>query len=81
MLGSHKSSITALAWSPNGTKLFSGDERGKIIQSNLDFDKVKVDGQNDPSRTRPIVSTTDSSCTFVFRVHVTPASYWRNCLL
>lgn len=39
VLGSHKSSITALAWSPNGTKLFSGDERGKIIQSNLDFDK------------------------------------------
>ncbi|KAM3919107.1 tectonin beta-propeller repeat-containing protein 2 isoform 1-T2 [Leptodactylus fuscus] len=39
VLGSHKSSITSLAWSPNGMKLFSGDERGKIIQSNLDFDK------------------------------------------
>ncbi|XP_075700370.1 tectonin beta-propeller repeat-containing protein 2 [Rhinoderma darwinii] len=39
VLGSHKSSITALAWSPNGMKLFSGDERGKIIQSDLDFDQ------------------------------------------
>lgn len=39
VLGIHKSSITALAWSPNGMKLFSGDNRGKIIQSNLDFDK------------------------------------------
>ncbi|XP_044128022.1 tectonin beta-propeller repeat-containing protein 2-like [Bufo gargarizans] len=39
VLGTHKSSITTLAWSPNGMKLFSGDERGKIIQSNLDFDK------------------------------------------
>ncbi|KAM9294313.1 tectonin beta-propeller repeat-containing protein 2 [Gastrophryne carolinensis] len=39
VLGVHKSSITALAWSPNGMKLFSGDNRGKIIQSNLDFDK------------------------------------------
>ncbi|KAM4014366.1 tectonin beta-propeller repeat-containing protein 2 isoform 1-T2 [Anomaloglossus baeobatrachus] len=43
VLGSHKSSITALAWSPNGMKLFSGDERGKIIQSNLDFDKGTCD--------------------------------------
>ncbi|XP_072285041.1 tectonin beta-propeller repeat-containing protein 2 isoform X2 [Pyxicephalus adspersus] len=39
VLGIHKSSITALAWSPNGMKLFSGDNRGKIIQSDLDFDK------------------------------------------
>ncbi|XP_068110732.1 tectonin beta-propeller repeat-containing protein 2 [Hyperolius riggenbachi] len=39
VLGVHKSSITALAWSPNGMKLFSGDNRGKIIQSDLDFDK------------------------------------------
>ncbi|XP_004917231.1 tectonin beta-propeller repeat-containing protein 2 isoform X2 [Xenopus tropicalis] len=39
VLGIHKSNITALAWSPNGMKLFSGDDRGKIIQSDLDFDK------------------------------------------
>ncbi|XP_073494489.1 tectonin beta-propeller repeat-containing protein 2 isoform X2 [Phyllobates terribilis] len=43
VLGGHKCSITALAWSPNGMKLFSGDERGKIIQSNLDFDKGTCD--------------------------------------
>ncbi|NP_001084519.1 tectonin beta-propeller repeat containing 2 L homeolog [Xenopus laevis] len=39
VLGVHKSNINALAWSPNGMKLFSGDDRGKIIQSDLDFDK------------------------------------------
>ncbi|XP_075048735.1 tectonin beta-propeller repeat-containing protein 2 isoform X2 [Mixophyes fleayi] len=39
VLGNHKSGITALAWSPNGMKLFSGDDRGKIIQADLDFDK------------------------------------------
>ncbi|KAM8921078.1 tectonin beta-propeller repeat-containing protein 2 [Pelodytes ibericus] len=39
VLGIHKSSITALAWSPNGMKLFSGDDRGKIVQSDLDLDK------------------------------------------
>ncbi|KAM4690537.1 tectonin beta-propeller repeat-containing protein 2 [Rhinophrynus dorsalis] len=39
VLGIHKSNITALAWSPNGMKLFSGDDKGKIIQSDLDFDK------------------------------------------
>ncbi|KAH0620351.1 hypothetical protein JD844_020676 [Phrynosoma platyrhinos] len=38
--GFHKSSITALAWSPNGMKLFSGDDRGKIVYSALDLDKV-----------------------------------------
>ncbi|KAM6461321.1 tectonin beta-propeller repeat-containing protein 2 isoform 1-T4 [Liasis olivaceus] len=37
--GFHKSSITALAWSPNGMKLFSGDERGKIVYSALDLDQ------------------------------------------
>lgn len=39
--GIHKSSITALAWSPNGMKLFSGDDRGKIVYSALDLDHVK----------------------------------------
>ncbi|XP_013929007.1 PREDICTED: tectonin beta-propeller repeat-containing protein 2 [Thamnophis sirtalis] len=37
--GFHKSSITALAWSPNGMKLFSGDDRGKIVYSALDLDQ------------------------------------------
>nr|XP_020649277.1 tectonin beta-propeller repeat-containing protein 2 isoform X3 [Pogona vitticeps] len=37
--GFHKSSITALVWSPNGMKLFSGDDRGKIVYSALDFDQ------------------------------------------
>ncbi|XP_007444273.1 tectonin beta-propeller repeat-containing protein 2-like [Python bivittatus] len=37
--GFHKSSITALAWSPNGMKLYSGDERGKIVYSALDLDQ------------------------------------------
>nr|XP_009935141.1 PREDICTED: tectonin beta-propeller repeat-containing protein 2 [Opisthocomus hoazin] len=36
--GIHKSSITALAWSPNGMKLFSGDDKGKIVYSALDLD-------------------------------------------
>lgn len=40
MSGFHKSSITALAWSPNGMKLFSGDDRGKIVYSALDLDQV-----------------------------------------
>ncbi|XP_034623829.1 tectonin beta-propeller repeat-containing protein 2 isoform X5 [Trachemys scripta elegans] len=37
--GIHKSSITALAWSPNGMKLFSGDDKGKIVYSGLDLDQ------------------------------------------
>uniref|UniRef100_A0A8C8SAY5 Tectonin beta-propeller repeat containing 2 n=1 Tax=Pelusios castaneus TaxID=367368 RepID=A0A8C8SAY5_9SAUR len=37
--GIHKNSITALAWSPNGMKLFSGDDNGKIVYSALDLDQ------------------------------------------
>lgn len=37
--GAHRNSITALAWSPNGMKLFSGDDRGKIVYSSLDLDQ------------------------------------------
>nr|XP_024644223.1 tectonin beta-propeller repeat-containing protein 2 [Macaca nemestrina] len=40
--GIHKNSITALAWSPNGMKLFSGDDKGKIVYSSLDLDQVKL---------------------------------------
>ncbi|KAM5337362.1 tectonin beta-propeller repeat-containing protein 2 isoform 3-T3 [Glossophaga mutica] len=37
--GIHRSGITALAWSPNGMKLFSGDGRGKVVYSSLDLDQ------------------------------------------
>ncbi|KAJ6661900.1 hypothetical protein lerEdw1_013071 [Lerista edwardsae] len=40
--GIHKSSITALAWSPNGMKLFSGDDKGKIVYSALDLDQMMI---------------------------------------
>ncbi|XP_054423717.1 tectonin beta-propeller repeat-containing protein 2 [Pteronotus mesoamericanus] len=39
VMGVHRSSITALAWSPNGMKLFSGDDKGKIVYSSLDLDQ------------------------------------------
>lgn len=38
VVGIHRSSITALAWSPNGMKLYSGDEKGKIVYSAIDLD-------------------------------------------
>ncbi|XP_038599220.1 tectonin beta-propeller repeat-containing protein 2 [Tachyglossus aculeatus] len=39
VVGIHKSSVSALAWSPNGMKLFSGDDKGKIVYSSLDLDQ------------------------------------------
>ena len=40
MVGLHKSPVTALTWSPNGMKLFSGDDKGKVVYSALDLDQV-----------------------------------------
>ncbi|KAJ8377532.1 hypothetical protein AAFF_G00256280 [Aldrovandia affinis] len=39
MVGLHKSTITALTWSPNGMKLFSGDDKGKVVYSAVDLDQ------------------------------------------
>lgn len=37
MVDMHKNPITALEWSKNGMKLFSGDKTGSIILTELDF--------------------------------------------
>ncbi|KAJ7990937.1 hypothetical protein DPEC_G00292060 [Dallia pectoralis] len=39
VVGFHKSPVTALAWSANGMKLFSGDEKGRVVYSALDLDQ------------------------------------------
>ncbi|XP_039993388.1 tectonin beta-propeller repeat-containing protein 2 [Xiphias gladius] len=39
VVGLHKGSVTSLAWSTNGMKLFSGDDKGRIIFSTLDLDQ------------------------------------------
>uniref|UniRef100_A0A8D0C9G2 Tectonin beta-propeller repeat containing 2 n=1 Tax=Scleropages formosus TaxID=113540 RepID=A0A8D0C9G2_SCLFO len=39
VVGLHKSTVTALAWSANGMKLFSGDDKGKIVYSAVDLDQ------------------------------------------
>ncbi|KAI1895016.1 hypothetical protein AGOR_G00101930 [Albula goreensis] len=39
VVGLHKSTVTALAWSPNGMKLFSGDDKGKVVYSAVDLDQ------------------------------------------
>ncbi|XP_043998671.1 tectonin beta-propeller repeat-containing protein 2 isoform X1 [Gambusia affinis] len=35
----HKGSVTSLTWSANGMKLFSGDDKGRIVFSALDLDQ------------------------------------------
>ncbi|XP_026164144.1 tectonin beta-propeller repeat-containing protein 2 isoform X2 [Mastacembelus armatus] len=39
VVGLHKGSVTSLAWSTNGMKLFSGDDKGRVIFSALDLDQ------------------------------------------
>ncbi|XP_010891212.4 tectonin beta-propeller repeat-containing protein 2 isoform X2 [Esox lucius] len=39
VVGFHKSPVTALAWSANGMKLFSGDDKGKVVYSAVDLDQ------------------------------------------
>ena len=42
MLGLHKSTVTCLAWSTNGAKLFSGDDKGRVVFTALELDKVQL---------------------------------------
>uniref|UniRef100_A0A673ID58 Tectonin beta-propeller repeat containing 2 n=1 Tax=Sinocyclocheilus rhinocerous TaxID=307959 RepID=A0A673ID58_9TELE len=42
VVGLHKSTITALAWSANGMKLFSGDDKGRVVYSSVDLDQVSL---------------------------------------
>lgn len=37
----HKSKITALEWSTNGMKLFSGDSNGLVIYTEMDYCSVR----------------------------------------
>ncbi|XP_076604722.1 tectonin beta-propeller repeat-containing protein 2 [Chaetodon auriga] len=39
VVGLHKGSVTSLAWSTNGMKLFSGDDKGRVVFSSLDLDQ------------------------------------------
>ncbi|XP_030575048.1 tectonin beta-propeller repeat-containing protein 2 isoform X2 [Archocentrus centrarchus] len=39
VIGLHKGSVTALAWSTNGMKLFSGDDKGRVVFTSLDLDQ------------------------------------------
>nr|XP_057946209.1 tectonin beta-propeller repeat-containing protein 2-like isoform X1 [Doryrhamphus excisus]XP_057946210.1 tectonin beta-propeller repeat-containing protein 2-like isoform X1 [Doryrhamphus excisus] len=39
VVGLHKGTVTSLAWSANGMKLFSGDDKGRVVFSALDLDQ------------------------------------------
>ncbi|XP_061698959.1 tectonin beta-propeller repeat-containing protein 2 [Syngnathoides biaculeatus] len=39
VVGLHKGTVTSLAWSTNGMKLFSGDDKGRVVFSALDLDQ------------------------------------------
>lgn len=38
----HKSRVTAIEWSKNGMRLFSGDKNGVIIMTEIDFYMVSI---------------------------------------
>lgn len=42
VVGLHKGTVTALAWSTNGMKLFSGDDKGRVVFTSLDLDQVNT---------------------------------------
>ncbi|XP_051942082.1 tectonin beta-propeller repeat-containing protein 2 [Hippocampus zosterae] len=39
VVGLHKGTVTSLSWSANGMKLFSGDDKGRVVFSTLDLDQ------------------------------------------
>ena len=42
----HTSSISALCWSQNGLRLFSGDDTGTVVCSNIDYTMVRYNHTN-----------------------------------
>lgn len=42
--GLHKNVVTAIEWSKNGMKLFSGDKDGLVVLTEIDFYMVRVLG-------------------------------------
>ncbi|ODM97592.1 Tectonin beta-propeller repeat-containing protein 2 [Orchesella cincta] len=38
----HRGAVTALEWSRNGMKLFSGDQTGHIVLTDIDYDLVQI---------------------------------------
>lgn len=38
----HKSSITCVEWSKNGMKLFSGDNQGIVVLTEIDYQTVRI---------------------------------------
>ncbi|KAG7238051.1 hypothetical protein INR49_031405, partial [Caranx melampygus] len=39
VVGLHRGSVTSLAWSTNGMKLFSGDDKGRVVFTAVDLDQ------------------------------------------
>lgn len=40
--GLHKNTVTAVEWSKNGMKLFSGDQDGLVVLTEIDFYMVCI---------------------------------------
>jgi hypothetical protein len=40
--GLHSSPVTAIEWSMNGMKLFSGDKNGLVVLTEIDFFMVNI---------------------------------------